>query len=66
MSIDLSKITLQQAKPWTPEEELAEAQAWGFDTVEEWLADMDAALQEAEEMNQNILLYGTIDKPKEV
>lgn len=70
MSIDLSKMELTRATPWTPEEELAEAQAWGYDSVEAWLTDMNTdaqqAIQDANEMNQNMQQYGTIDKPKGV
>lgn len=62
-TIDLSKITLQQAKPWTPEEELAEAKAWGYDSVEAWEQDMHQAMCDADEMNNNLRQYGTIDKP---
>lgn len=33
----------EKAEPPTDEEMLEEAKAWGFDTVEEWLAAMDEA-----------------------
>lgn len=38
--IDLSKLELTEAVPWTPEEEIAEANAWGYDSVEGWLSAM--------------------------
>lgn len=62
--IDLSKLGLTQVAPWTPEEELAEAKAWGYDSVEDWLEDMDKAMDEAKELNYNMQHYGTIDKPE--
>lgn len=63
--IDLSKIEISEVKPMSPEEELKEAEAWGYDSVECFIADMDKAIQECEEMNHNMRVYGTIDKPKE-
>jgi len=27
---------IEQVTPWTEEEELAEARAWGYDSIEEW------------------------------
>ena len=62
--IDLSKMELVEARPLSAEEELQEAKAWGYSSVEEFLEDVGNAIKECEEMNRNMETYGTIDKPK--
>ena len=41
MSLDFNNLSLKQSREPTQEELLAEAKAWGFDTVEELFAAME-------------------------
>jgi hypothetical protein len=48
MTINLSDFELSEAAPITDKEMLQEANAWGFDTVEEMFTNMDEAMKQAD------------------
>lgn len=64
--MDMNKITaqdsLQQAQEPSEAEELAEAQAWGFDSVEAFHAALDEVYDEEERVRSLCALYDSTDQ----
>jgi len=48
MTVNLSDLELSEAVPITDKEMLQEANAWGFDTVEEMFTNIDEAMKQAD------------------